>query len=761
MAGELRLAIDRELRDRERVEVDVRVIGQRIASQGRIFAARQSVGDERRRVVNRREGDDEGRRGGQRAVGDRVGQGRDVAIPIRHWDEAVRTIGINRDRADTREDGRLAGSLRLAVDHEAGDRERAIDVGVVGQDITRDRGVFGGGGGIGEGDGRVIDRGDRERERRGCGQATIGQRVGDDGDVTVPVEHRCEGVGARRGQREATDVGDRVGGTDRERTDFTGDSEGCDSEVGRFDIGVVSENVTTEDGVFSARARVDGADRRIIDRGEGNGELGRGRGRTIGDGVGRERYGAIPVSQRREDIGAIAVDGQRALPCQDGSLAGGLRLAVDRELRHSQGRARVDVGVVGQDVTGGGIIFGHGDAVVRSDRRVIDRGGRQRERGRRGRDAVGERVGDYRHGAIVVGHRREEVRTIAVDADGTLRGDGSELASGVDRGVTGDRELRHGEDGALDIGIVGQEVTSDIGIFGARGGVGDTDWGVVDRGDCEREGRRRGERAIGRRVSDHRDDAVPVGQRHEDVEAVAADRQAADVGDGEGRADSAGDAVDREGRDRHRAIDVRVVRQNVTRDRGHIFGGGGGVRDGDRRVIDGVDREREGRRRGGSTVRDRVGDDWDAAVPIDDRREDVGTVAVDADGALRGHRGGLTSGVDRSVTGDRELRYSQGVVFNVGVIGQDIACNVGVFGVRTRIGDADWRVVRTVDRHGDRLVHIGTEVVRHADREVLDDYLTRLEGLRRREGVVQGVGPYAGGGVDGEGTVECRRRTDD
>ena len=121
----------------------------------------------------------------------------------------------------------------------------------------------------------------------------------------------------------------------------------------------------------------------------------------------------------------------------------------------------------------------------------------------------------------------------------------------------------------------------------------------------------------------------------------------------------------------------------------------------------------------------------------------------------------MTGRVDRGVTSDRELRDRERVVFDVGVIGQDITCNVGVFGVRTRIGDADWRVVRAVDGHGDRLVYVGTEVVRDADREVLDDRLARLEGLRRREVIVQGVGPDACGGVDREGTVECRRRADD
>ena len=700
MTSELRLAIDRELRDRERVEVDVRVIGQRIASQGRVFAARQSVGDERRRVVNRREGDDEGRRGGQRAVGDRVGQGRDVAIPIRHWDEAIRTIGIDRDRADTREDGRLAGSLRLAVDREAGDRERAIDVGVVGQDITRDRGVFGGGGGIGEGDGRVIDRGDRERERRGCGLATIGQRVGDDGDVTVPVEHRCEGVGARRGQREATDVGDRVGGTDRERTDFTSDGEGRDSQVGRFDIGVVGEDVTTEDGVFSARARVDGADRRVIDRGEGDGQLGRGGGGTVGDRVGCERYGTIPVGDRREGVSTRGADGERTLAGDGGGLAGRVDrgVAEDRELRHREGGACIDVGVIGQDIASGGVVFGHGDAVVGGDRRVIDGGDRQRERGGRRGDPIGERVGDHRHSAVVVGHRREEVGTVGVDAERALGGDRGGLASGVDRGVTGDQELRHGEDGALNIGVVGQEVTGDVGIFGARRGVGDTDRRVIDRGDGERERRGRRQRAIGGGVGDDRGGAVPVGQRHEDVEAVAADRQAADVRDGEGRADGASDAVDREGRDGHRAIDVGVVRQDVARDRGHVFRGGGGVGDRDRRVVDGRDREREGRGRGGGAVGQRVGDDRHGAVPVGHRREGVGARRGEVECTLTGE-GVIRANRERTrFTRDGKGRDCERGVLDVGVVGEDVAGDVRVFSARARVDGADRRVVDRRER---------------------------------------------------------------
>ena len=98
---------------------------------------------------------------------------------------------------------------------------------------------------------------------------------------------------------------------------------------------------------------------------------------------------------------------------------------------------------------------------------------------------------------------------------------------------------------------------------------------------------------------------------------------------------------------------------------------------------------------------------------------------------------------------------------------RDDGTRVGLAGFRhatrrggTAIGD-DGDVVRAIDGDRDRLVHIGTEVIGHTDREVLGNRLTRLEGLGGSLGIVQGVGPHARSGVDREGTVGGRRRTDD
>src|SRR5258706_15815186 len=93
-------------------------------------------------------------------------------------------------------------------------RSRAVDVGVVGEDVARDRRVFRRRCRVIHTDRRVVDRGDVDRQRGCRRQRTIGGGVGGDGNRAVVVENRREGVrtiGVDGQGSESGEEGKRVG----------------------------------------------------------------------------------------------------------------------------------------------------------------------------------------------------------------------------------------------------------------------------------------------------------------------------------------------------------------------------------------------------------------------------------------------------------------------------------------------------------------------------------------------------------------------
>ena len=515
----------------------------------------------------------------------------------------------------------MAGDLRLAVDRELRDRERVVfDVGVIGQDIASGGGVFRGGTRVIHADWRVIDRGDCQRERRGRGQAAIGERVGRDREATIEVGNRREDVGTISVDAEVTLTGD---GRRRASAVISArDGELRDRQGVVLDVGIIGEDVTHHVGVFGTRVGVGDADGGVVDRGDGEGELGRAGEGTIGDRVGRDGDGTVPVKDWREGVGTVGVDGEGTLTGDRDRLAGDLRLAVDRELRDRE-RVVFDVGVIGQDIASGGGVFRGGTRVIHADWRVIDRGDCQRERRGRGQAAIGERVADTRDRAIEVRVRREDVGAVGVNRHRTLTGDGRRCASRVSR--TRDGEFGDAEQVGVDVQVIGEQIASDVRVFGARGVVRDTDWSVVDRVNGQRELGGTRQRTIGDAVSDGRHRAVGVSFRREGPGTIAVD------GDGTLARDDRGGtsgvlrrvAEDEEGRNGRRgAIDIDIIRQHVA-GADDIFGDGGGVVDTARRVVDGRHGQRDRAGRSSRTIGGRVSDDWDAAVPVGHRSEGV------------------------------------------------------------------------------------------------------------------------------------------
>ena len=484
----------------------------------------------------------------------------------------------------------MAGRLRLAVDRELSHREvgqDVVDVGVVGEDVTRGRRVFVGCTRVVRADRRVIDRGDRERERGRRGDGAVGQRVGDDRDAAVEVGDRREDVGTIGVDADGALRGDRGGGSGRVGRQVTVDRELRDRQRVVFDVGVVRQDVTDDIGILGARVRIDRADRRVIDRGDAQGERGLGGQVRVLHRVDDGRDGAVPVQGRREGVAAVGVDDQRALARDRGrgaSRVGGA-VAGDLEVHHGEVSDHVvDVGVVREDVAGEGRVFGAGARVVGGDRSRVDRGQRQVEVGGIGDLAIGDRVGHGRDSAVVVLFADEEVGTVGGDGDRALAGDGGGLTGGVDRVVAGDREGGDRQRIIVAVEVIGEHVAADHTELGARLGVVGRFRRVVGVDDGDGQGaRRREEAAVGvdlpvlGRVGEDREVAAVILVRADPDVTVRGDRDGTLAGDRgdvarvedlEGAGDAIGiDTRDREGRDRAggAGVDVGVIGEDVGR----------------------------------------------------------------------------------------------------------------------------------------------------------------------------------------------------
>ncbi len=119
--------------------VDINVVGQHIARSNVVFQGTTGVGFQDARVVNRHDVHV------QRAAGTGVGGVADlryVAVEVFDWGEGVRAISTDGDAANARDDCGLAGGVGGTTDVEACDRQRVVDIDIVGQHVAGGDGVF-------------------------------------------------------------------------------------------------------------------------------------------------------------------------------------------------------------------------------------------------------------------------------------------------------------------------------------------------------------------------------------------------------------------------------------------------------------------------------------------------------------------------------------------------------------------------------------------------------------------------------------------
>ena len=206
-------------------------------------------------------------------------------------------------------------------------------------------------------------------------------------------------------------------------------------------------------------------------------------------------------------------------------------------------------------------------------------------------------------------------------------------------------------------------------------------------------------------------------------------------------------------------FDVRVIGDDVTRDRGRIFQAGGRIVDGRRRVIDRGDGDRQGVR--GRSIRrtvvlNGVSKDRDSAVPVSDGRIRECTIGLqgqraDVIGGSRFAEGvssvseGKVGGLDRiarwdgdeTTAVDLDGRDRHRVAFRIAVIQQQVTRRRAVFGRSPGVGNRIRGIVDRREREREGAV-VGEGGVRtHGD--LVRDDVGRVDGTvpvgKRREGV--------------------------
>ena len=529
------IAEDREGRDTQGVEVDIRVVRGDAAVQRDAGTDRVGVVGGDRQVIHRRDGDSQGRGGGEVAVIlKRIGDDRNSAVPVGDRGEGERAVGVegefaltgDGDRGASRVDRGTAGD-RVADDRQSGVRFAAgdFDVGVVGQDAARDGGnrIFRAGGRIVDADGRVVDRGDGDRERGGgrrIGRAVILDRISDRRSRAVPIRDRSVDIRAIGLDRERGDVGARAGGAqgvvgavERNVGHLTGRARGhrdvrAVTDANRrhrervvFRVRVVEEQVAGSSTVFGRGSGVGIGDRGVVDRRNGQGKstgVGQGGGSADGNLVGDDVVGAdgtVPVRDGRERVRTVGGDGERALVRDDDRRRGGRvgqvvldgrGLRADGEGLHAQ-RVAVRIRIIDQQavrvVLDDRGLFRAAGGIGGDGRRVVDVD-LQRARGR-GADRItlGE-VGNSERAGEGVDRREREV-TIGVDLQVALVGDGVRLAHGVDRVAAVDREAqdRGGRSARVVIHRTGRRIVEQLVVDG--GVLADVERAVGERRRAE------------------------------------------------------------------------------------------------------------------------------------------------------------------------------------------------------------------------------------------------------------------------------------
>ena len=419
--------------------------------------------------------------------------------------------------------------------------------------------------------------------------------------------------------------------------------------------------------------------------------------------------------------------------------------AGDAELQDREDVA-VRVGVVGEDVGGDDATLGRHEGVVGRGRGRVDGRDRDIEARLRGEGTVGGRVGDRRDGAEPLGDRDEAVAAVGVDADGTDAAEDHGSAGGDGLSVHG--EGGHRRDGAVDVGIVGEDVADRGRVLEDHDGVVDADRGVVDGQDGERKGADVGRHAVGDGVGDARDGAVEVREGREDEAAVGADHERALAGDDRGVARQVIGAADGELHDvEDVGVDVAVVAEDVALEVG-VFGAGGDVVGRLRGVVDGDHRDAEDRRGGGDAVGHHVGHARDAAVEVGGGDEAVGARGGDGQRADSRDQGGGAERERTGLAGDRVGDDGQVVAVDVEVVGEQAAADDRrVLEERVGVGVGDRGVVDRSQDEGE-VGDVGGEAVGDGHRDGAD-------GAMEVEDRLEHVGSV---GADGQGALPCDRR---
>ena len=439
-AGGRRDGLQADRRGGDVGDVDVSEVNVTTKSEVRVFSERGG-GEERhdrRTVVGAGDVDDDRTRA-RRAVAvggrQRVREGQDLAlgeiikgfgarieVPIegltdRAGVEAIVGEGQQVEELSVREiqpEGD-AGSGDGADGHAG--RVRAVDVDQ-GQGAGGDEAGVGLGevsfGGIGAGDfddRGVVDRGDREIKAgdalvtvvRGgfrCFRDIVREDVGDRRDRAVPIlvgfEEEAavrvdrQGAGAFAGDRDDMGLADRVP-IAGDRAGVVGlavavDGQGLEREAGDEEfvlvgIGVVREQVASDDAFLGDRAGVVDAHGGVIDLDDRDGEVAsRDEVRLavvvevdrVVEGVGDQRDGAEEVQHRHERVGTVRGHAERALPCQrqfelaGRGVPGGVD-AADGEAADGQDVVLVEAGVEVEVVVEDVLIAARDEAGIRLD----------------------------------------------------------------------------------------------------------------------------------------------------------------------------------------------------------------------------------------------------------------------------------------------------------------------------------------------------------------------------------------------------------
>ncbi|GJD54050.1 hypothetical protein OPKNFCMD_6830 [Methylobacterium crusticola] len=716
-AGRDRPAVDGD--DRERVAVDVAVVGEDRDRGGTVLSDREGVGERRRRIVDRRHRDGDGGEAGAAVavrdpVGEAVGAGE---VGVRRVGEAA--IREKHDRAVGRpRDEPVGEGIAVGIGVRPG---AVIRSQAAGQDP-----VLGDHEGVVGGDrGRVDDRPVDAAARGGTGRIGGGDRH--------PVGRAAAGPrGAGR---------DRAGDRSRRGVDHEPGRQAGRRECERSAVGVAEGRARCEGdsfpvGVPERRERVGG--RRVVQSVDPHGEHRRREAAgAVRDGVAdarrprRARREADEVRARIEGEAAIRPDGEGAA---GRARHGGADPARGRARAHHRQDVAVDVGVAAcraqNDVAGDRRVLARRRGVVGCDGGVVDRGHRAGdEPGPRGAVLVRQRVGEGDR-ADDVGGRGEQKGAVRLQRD--RAGTDRDALAGEDRDTV---DLRHREGIAVGIGVVGEHPDRDGCVLGRDEGIGGGGRCVVHRSDRDGDRVGHGRGAVADRVGE----AVGPG--------IVRRRG---VGEGAGGIDR-----DRAVRRRRRegvgqgvAVEVGGSRQAIAYRRVLDRREGGVIADG--RVVGARDRDGENRSRGAAlAVGDRVvdaraaGDPGRQVVEIGAGREVERAVGADREQAAG--RAGARGADAGTGTVDRDDAQGIAVWVAVGagtVVGEDRACDRHALDRRDGVGLGHRG--RVGDPQDDGLGRRGSGGITHRHRDGVE------AAIDLRGGGIDGAGDHPGGGIDRE-----------